>query len=204
MEHLAWPIVGLILGLVVIFVVRQPFCRFLDRARRITRDGIETDAVPQVSRAEIRPSAMEEFQRFFDNALLVQREIQIRTELERVSFADINERERVLIRLFAASSIIQAFEQTYASIWGSQLGVLQFLNSAGTDGVQSSVLQTWYHQAAAQYPDVYENYLFDQWLGFLETHALILRRETAVFISLEGREFLKYIFHQGYSIYKAG
>ena len=204
MDFLTWPIVSLVLGLVVIFVFRQPISRFLDRARRITKSGIEADPTPQDARVEVRPSAAEELQRFFDNALLVQRETRIRAELEHLAFRDMNERERFLVRLLAANSIIQAFEQTYSAIWGSQIGVLQFLNSGGPDGVQSALLQPWYDQAAARHSDVFTNYTFDQWLGFLETQQLILRKETAVLITLEGREFLKYLVHQGYSLYKAG
>ena len=104
----------------------------------------------------------------------------------------------------AAASIVQEFERIYSIVWGSQLGALQFLNSAGVDGTETLSLQAWYDQAAAQYVDTYTNYTFEQWLGFLQSQQLIVRANDQVGITLEGREFLKYVLHQGYRMYKPG
>jgi hypothetical protein len=112
------------------------------------------------------------------------------------------DRERILIRLLAGLAVVQGFERTYTLIWGSQIFALQFLNSAGS--VNSDLLRPWYDQAAAREPDLYAVYSFDQWLGFLQVSLLVLRAGDTVSISLEGREFLKYLLHQGYSLYKGG
>jgi hypothetical protein len=198
---ISWPVAGLIFGLVAMFFFRQPLVRLLDRTRRITRTGLEADAPPQDT--AIKPSAAEELQRLFDNALLVQRETQIRSELERLAFRDPSEREKFLIRILAAAAIIQQFERTYAQIWGSQLGALQFLNSLPA-GADAQVIRPWYDQAAGRDPQIFQNYSFDQWLGFLQSQQLIIRKENMVAITLEGREFLKYLLHQGYPLYRPG
>jgi hypothetical protein len=132
---MSWPLVGLILGLVAIFVFRKPLTRLLDRTRRIGKTGLETDGQPKDLQQPVGASASEELRRLFDNALLVQREERIRAELQRLTFNDTTEREGFLIRILAAASIVQSFEQIYATIWGSQLSALQFLNSAGAAGV---------------------------------------------------------------------
>lgn len=204
MALLNWPAVGLILGLVALFVFRTPLTRLLDRTRRIGRQGLDASDEPADSKLQIKPSAHDELRLFFDNALLVQREGQIQTELQRLNFKDATEREKFLIRLLASASIVQQFERIYSIIWGSQLGALQFLNSAGVTGVEPVALTAWYEQAAAQYADAYANYAFEQWLGFLESHQLVLSNAGRVAITLEGREFLKYLLHQGYRLYKAG
>jgi hypothetical protein len=196
------PIAILALGLLAMIVFHRPLVRLLDRTRKITRSGIEADAPQQL--LEVGPSAGEELQRLFDNALLVQRENFIRAELERLTFREATERERFLVRLLAASAIAQQFERAYLSIWGSQLGALQALNSLGVAGADVALLRPWYEQSAARDPQAGFAYTFDQWVGFLESHQLVLKREGHVQISLEGREFLKYILHQGYPLYRAG
>jgi hypothetical protein len=203
MQYLAWPAVVFLLGLVAIFVFRGPLSRFLDRAKRIGKDGIEAGQSIQEKATEIKPSPTEDFLKSFDNALLVKREEFIRNELLKLQINQPTEREKVLIRLLAAFSLIQAFENAYMFIWGSQIGVLEYLNSASQD-TPLDFLKPWYEEAVGRQPELYKNYSFDQWLGFLEGHYLIVRRGGAVTISLEGREFLKYLVDRGYSLYKRG
>ncbi|MBI2152757.1 MAG: hypothetical protein HYU24_03505 [Candidatus Rokubacteria bacterium] len=202
MEFLAWPVVALILGIVAIFVFKQPLTRFLDRAEKIGKGGIQAATGAQTGGMEVKPSPADELLKAFDNALLVQREKFITAELERLHIGPGSDRERVLIRLLAALSLVQSFERTYTLIWGSQISALQFLNSAGA--VRPDLLRPEYDQAAAREPALYAGYTFDQWLHFLEVNLFILRSADTVTISLEGREFLKYLLHQGYTLYKRG
>ena len=203
MQYLAWPAVILLLGLVSIFVFRRPLSRLIDRANKISKSGIEVGQSSQEKRTEIKPSPTETFLKSFDNALLVRREDFIRNELLKLETHEATEREKVLIRLLAAFSLIQAFESAYMFIWGSQIGVLQFLNSANQD-TPEDVLKPWYELAAGREPEFYRDYSFEQWLGFLEGHYLIMRRGRTIAISLEGREFLKYVVDRGYSLSKRG
>lgn len=82
--------------------------------------------------------------------------------------------------------------------------MLQFLNTLGAAGTDAAAVRPWYSLAAGREPRIYETYSFDQWLGFLQSHQLVIRNGDVVAITLEGREFLKYLLHQGYSLYKAG
>ncbi len=202
MEFLAWPAVVLVLGVIAICVFRQPITRFLDRAQKIGKSGIEAAASAQASGVEVKPSPADELLKAFDNALLLEREKFIRTELERLHIDSNPDRERVLIRLLAALALVQTFERTYTLIWGSQISALQFLNSAGS--VRVDLLRPWYDQAAAREPELYSTYTFGQWLGFLEASLLIARTGDSAAISVGGREFLKYLLHQGYALYKLG
>ena len=65
-------------------------------------------------------------------------------------------------------------------------------------------LKPYYDLAKGQAPELYENYSFEQWLTFMENHRLVGRKESKVAITLVGREFLKYLVNQGFSLYKAG
>lgn len=203
MEFLAWPAAVVILGIAAMLFFRKPLTQFIGRAIEMGPKGIRAGSpTAQEVGTAVRPSPADELLRAFDNALLVQQENYIRAELERLNITQVTERERVLIRLLAAVAIVSAFERTYSLIWGSQLGLLQFLNSAGT--VAADVLRLSYDLAAATEPEFYRNYSFDQWLGFLQQSLLIARADNAVSITLQGREFLKYLLHQGYSLYKRG
>jgi len=114
------------------------------------------------------------------------------------------DRERVLIRHLAGLMVVMMFERVYSLIWGSQIGVLQFLNSAGPAGVSAEFLRPWFDQAVAREPDAYAGDTLERWLSFLESNALISRQGSNWVITLEGREFLKYIIQQGYVLHKRG
>jgi hypothetical protein len=163
----------LILAIIAIFVFKQPFTRFLDRARKIGKSGIETTIVAQGSGVEVKPSPASEHLKAFDNALLLQRENFIKAELERLQINSGPDRERILIGLLPGLAVVQGFERTYTLIWGSQIFAFQFLNSAGS--VNSDLLRPWYDQAAAREPHLYAVYTFDQWLGFLQVSLFVLR-----------------------------
>lgn len=203
MEFLAWPAVVLILGTIALLLFRQPLIRLIDRASKIGKGGIEAVSTAQEAGIEVKPSPADELMKAFDNALLLQREKIIRDELDRLKGTSASERERILIRFLAASNLAMAFDRLYSLIWGSQIGVLQFLNTGAPEVADVGRLNVWYEQAAARDPDVYKAYSFDQWLGFLQVAGLLRRDGERVEITLEGREFLKYLVQQGYPLYKA-
>ena len=72
----------------------------------------------------------------------------------------------------------------------------RFLN-AWDEGAQISELTSFYEAAKVMYPLWYQNYPFERWIGFLESFNLILRRESRCFITIAGREFLKYLVGTG-------
>ena len=122
-------------------IFRKPLERFLDRAKKIATTGIETTAGEQgTATPEVGPSAADEFARLFDNQLLIEREDWLRTELVRIVGVDQTQKEKILLRIIAAQAIVQQFETTYQTIWGSQLNALEITN-ATPDGVQLQVFE---------------------------------------------------------------
>ena len=204
METFAWPITVIVIAVVAMLIFRNPLERFLDRARKIGTTGIDTTTSEQdTAKSEVGPSAADEFARLFDNQLLVQREQWIRTELVRIVGEDHTQKEKILLRIIAAQAIVQQFETTYRTIWGSQLNALEITN-ATPDGVHLQVFETLFNQAAARDKSLYANYSFEQWLLYMESQLLVTRKDDKVYITLDGREFLKYLIHQGYTLYKYG
>ena len=199
-EAVVWPVTIIIIAC----LFRRPLVRFLDRVRNIKTTGVEVAAGGQdAAKADLGPSAADEFTRFFDSQLLIEREDTIRTEIARIIGADETHKEKFLIRIIATQAIRQHFEATNQSIWGSQLTALQIANEA-LDGVQSRTFETLYNQAALQYKDFYAHYSFERWLAFMETRLLTVSKDDKIYITLTGKEFLKYIIHQGYTLYRRG
>lgn len=199
-----WPLVVLLLGLVAIVVFRAPLSRFLDRAQEIGKTGIRAATAKQLPETVPDRSKADELLKSFDNSLLVKHETWIRRDLSNRKIDEPAERERVLLRLLAGAGIALYFERTYATIWGSQIAALQVLNVAGDGGTDPELLRPWYDQAAAQNPVIYAGYPFESWLGFLEKWRLVTKTEGRVAVTLEGREFLKFIVHQGYTPFSQG
>jgi hypothetical protein len=204
MEFLAWPVVALILGLVGMFSFKKPFERLIDRTQKVSKAGIEAGQAIQQTAEQKPVSTADELLKDFDNALVLKREAEIRQMLDNAKLPSGGDRERVLIRYLAGASLIMTFETVYSRIWGGQIGLLEYLNSAGSEGVAVPVLRSFFDGGAAREPSMYAGDTFERWLGFLESFSLILRRGESMSITLEGREFLKYIIQQGYSIYKRG
>ena len=74
----------------------------------------------------------------------------------------------------------------------------RFLN-ARDEGSQISEMTSFYEAAKVMYPLWCQNYPFEHWIGFLESFNLILRRKSRFFITIAGREFLKYLVGTGVS-----
>jgi len=103
-----------------------------------------------------------------------------------------------------AEQVARAFDRLYYLIYRSQIAVLQLLNTLGGTGVDIEALRPFYAQGAANNPDLYRGYAFEGWLDFMRTTLIVVVTGNQVAISMEGREFLKYMVNQGYSLIKAG
>jgi hypothetical protein len=186
-EAFAWPASVVVIIIIALVLFRKALGRFLDRAESIGPHGVKASPAKQESGKEVvGPSAADEFMRLFDNALLVTREEWLRGELKRILGNDETQREKVLIRIIAAQSIVQQFEATYRSIWGSQLSALELANTAGIGGLDRQLFEILYSQAKARDPQYYEHYSFNQWLGFVEASGLVITKDQKVYITLEG------------------
>lgn len=192
---LAWPLVVLVIVLVAIFMFRGQIAALIGRTRKLGKGGLETfDAQPPQPTEEKK--GVDEFLRSFDNPLLVDAEALILKDLRDRRIETPADREKALVRALAASNIIQHFERVHGAIWASQLGCLRYLNPRD-QGADIAELSPLYEAAKAAYPSWYENQPFERWLGFLRVFNLILERDSRVFITIAGREFLKYLIAAG-------
>jgi hypothetical protein len=115
-------------------------------------------------------------------------EARIRRESENIDAA---KKEAILLRALAQSRLQAGHEFTYNRIFGSQILGLKRLNEVGRATVDDA--REFFKPYAEQFPQIYANYGFDGWLGFLKGNALITQTGNTIEITDFGREFLFYL-----------
>lgn len=115
-------------------------------------------------------------------------ETRLRGELESMDAA---RKEPVLLRELAQSRLEMGHEFTYNRIFGSQILALKRLNEVGCATVDDA--REFFKPYAEQFPQIYSNYGFDGWLGFLISNSLIVQNGSVLKISDFGRDFLIYL-----------
>ena len=126
--------------------------------------------------------------RALDSPVLLETEGSVRKELQKRSLSDA-ESVKVLVRFLAATALAYAYEVLYQQIWGSQLAILQFLNTQPA-GAPEARLQPYYTNAAQRFPKAFAMYPFNKYMEFLESRQLISRTGTTLTITASGRQFL--------------
>jgi hypothetical protein len=106
------------------------------------------------------------------------------------------EREDFLLKFIGIGTFIAVYDIAWASIFKSQVLLLEELNRKSRSLDEARVFYT---KAAQQNPPAYANYSFDQWLGFLRGEVFILQQGTMIGITQRGKDFLKYLVHCGRS-----
>lgn len=110
----------------------------------------------------------------------------------------------LLTRYVAAVNINFAFERIYRLIFGSQLRLLQHMNTQPAGQLPVSAAQVFYIAARAQHLQFYTTYPFDQWLQFLINSVLVKRIDSRIGITVRGGEFLTHLTKEGLTLNKEG
>jgi len=192
---IVWPIVVLVVAVVALFLFRAQIDAFIGRTRKVGKGGIETfeSQPPQPTEGK---KGVDEFFRSFDSPLLIEAEQLLLKDIEGRKIERGADREKALVRALASTNIVLHFERVYSLLWASQLACLRYLNPRD-QGTEVAEIVPFYNLAKADYPTWYENYSFDQWIGFLQAVNLVVERDSRVFITVAGREFLKYLVESG-------
>lgn len=196
LDTFAWPAAFLILGVVFMLIFRRDIKSLLSRTRKVGREGLETFDSPQLPASRERPDPLQEFLGSYDNPLLRENERHIEDELRQRNLTDPDAARTALLRSLAGTQILLHFERAQGVIWASQISALTYLNSQ-IDPVSPDQLRPFYNNASENYPAMYANYGFEDWLRFLRTSLLVEDNEGGLAISMVGREFLKWRIEAG-------
>jgi hypothetical protein len=120
----------------------------------------------------------------------------VRTVPALVNETDPARREAVLVTLTARVALIAQFERTEASIYASQLELLNYLNARPTGESVDRLRELFYAPAVARFPDTYRGYPLDGYLGFLQGSGLVTITDLRVSISPAGRDYLVWRIEQ--------
>ena len=198
-EVLKWPI----LVLIIVLLIKKPIVDLINRITKIGHGGTSLEAVQQKS-AEIQEKRQvsnvdkalglfrEETVAFFKSAVLQETNLdEIKTDKEKIDH---------LVNYSIALYIIKHYESIYNSIYGSQLMILQQLNTFAYEDVET--LKRYYEYAVGINPKLYESYPYEEYIKFLFSFNLIIEEESKVNITILGVDFLKFLTETGKSLNK--
>lgn len=108
------------------------------------------------------------------------------------------EREAVLMKIIGLGLVSYFHDITWAYIFKSQLLLLEELNRRLMSIADA---RPFYEKAVREYPKIYGNYSFDQWLNYMKERQLLLRHPSEMLeITHGGRDLLRYLAHWGRDI----
>ena len=105
-----------------------------------------------------------------------------------------------LYKYCQALLIHRMYERLYNSIYGSQLYILDALNTYGT--ARKDVFKPFFDSAVARHPDFYGTYSYDDYFDFLVRMELVSESKGVYRITNIGRDFLKFIIETNKTINK--
>lgn len=202
LDVLKWPLVAIIVSIVAILRFTPNIGNLIDRIKKISKEGIETEKVNQQTHPQKKISA-KELLKLFNNKLIQEVEERLQSEFEKIEHTP-EEKEQLLMKRYASEVIAHVFDQIYNYIFGSQISALHYLNTHVGKLVDLNEVKLYYEEAKTKYPLLYNKYLFDNWLGYLENNVLILREGSNIGITIRGQEFLKYLISMGLTSNKFG
>ncbi len=177
----------LILGLMAIRALKPSIHRFLDRANKFTAGSFAAEASSQQIATETNSSkeaaieiaatssSYEEYQKAiqpFRFAAMTKRVEKVKQTIDLQQFT-VEQIREMLTELAGLVLMAIEFENLYTLIFGSQILLLQDLNSAFLTGRPLERAKSFYENAVKTFPPVYQNYSFDQWLTFLVNSGLL-------------------------------
>jgi hypothetical protein len=198
-DVLKWPI----LVLIVVLLIKKPIVDLINRITKIGHGGTSLEAEQQKSAGKQEKRQVSNVDRalglfrsetveFFRTAVLQE------TNLDNIPTD--KEKTELLLNYSIAIYIIKHYEMIYNAIYGSQLMILQQLNTFAFEN--NETLKRYYNYAVEQSPKFYDNYPYEDYIEFLHSFNLIVEEENRVKITILGIDFLKYITETGKSLNK--
>lgn len=106
-----------------------------------------------------------------------------------------NDRESFYVKLIAAGLPAFTYDIIWAYIFRSQILALMEINRRL---MPIAEVKEFYNKAASEFVDRYAHYSFEQWMDFLKSNTLLIVHPSGmVEITVQGRDFLRYLTHWG-------
>ena len=106
------------------------------------------------------------------------------------SATDLRDRVNILTTLSARAILVGIFRQVEATIWASQVSILEHLNGTLHGATYEDIQRDYYQPAKETYPERFANYSYDSYLAFLANSGFVTTSERRVTITDRGTEYL--------------
>jgi len=194
-KNLAWPAVALI----CFFSVRKPLVDLIKRLTKVNIAGNSIEAnQPQAIQntgKELTISNVDKELSYFSQEAVTQFDSYVKNESKFMELATDADKIDRLLKYSTIIYIKSTFESIYSVIFGSQIQLLQRLNSFPEETYES--LERFYKSG---FPD--KDYSYDNYLLFLYKYNLIIDNNGKIHITIMGVDFLKFIVANNKSIEK--
>jgi hypothetical protein len=130
--------------------------------------------------------------------IITEQEERIKQDLKKRSLDFTGNTAKVLIRNLAASQVINWFEKTYNTLFGSQITLLKHLNVT-PEGTSYEFASNFFSDVKNQYPNQLSTWTLEQYLQYPTESGLLEHRENKLFIKQTGIEFLTLLTKSGYT-----
>lgn len=195
----AWPLVALIGGIFIFIFFRKEVSSFINRIRSVGKGSIETTSgAREEAAAKTGNTARREFMENPQSVVLSEQEQRIKADLiSRGLESNNKDTIDVLVRELAQTQLDNAFLDTYYLIYGSELRLLQHLNSITGAAYTDGQLSRYVDVVRAQFPNRPNIESRESFMSVLVVSNLVTRNDNGYFITELGREFLAWIVRQG-------
>ena len=129
-----WPIVVLLLVIFGLLLFKTAIGNFIDRCSNLKLGPAALSSQQRLNEStkELLDIDTKHLFKEFDNPLVAKVEEAVKKDLQQRNIISYVEREGLLIRHYAVTALALYAERVYNLIWGSQLTLLQNLNSRGS------------------------------------------------------------------------
>ena len=193
-KSLAWPICLLI----VIRIFQKQISNLIQRIVKIDKEGITAEPLSEHQLEKPKPEAVQSLLDVVSKTDLINSiEEDIRADLQERGLQTTGNSIDVLIRHFAGTKLLLAFEQIHSQIFGIQLFLLKNLNQIVGQGRSITFLEDYFEDIKTSYPEAFNNWSIEQYLNYLFVNALIIKNENQIHITTKGVEYLTWIARNG-------
>lgn len=192
LEFLAWPTVGLILGLIAIYTFKKPLIKKLEGITSANKDGISFERPQQVEVQKTERTTFDNLMSHPISASTLEREKYIQNQISNLNLGTDAEKVTALTRALATTATEIDFIRIANIIFGSQVALL--VNISGTEhGINKSLAEQGFQEAALRFTELHADRSIEDWLKYLLVSNLIRIDEDRIDITQFGTDFLKYL-----------
>lgn len=134
--------------------------------------------------------------------IVIEQEERIKKDLEVRQIDCSGDTVKVLIRQLAGSQVLNWFERTYNTLFGSQIVLLKQLSSSD-EGKTLEAAASYIENIKNQFPIHLATWSSDKYLQYLTESGLIEKKENRILITQAGKEFLAMMSNADYTEAKA-